>query len=611
MKRLTSVAVITALAAVGPVIAAEEADKIVVTASRTAETVDETLASVTVITRDDIERARTSDIVELLRSQGGVDITRTGGVGQQTSVYLRGTESDHVLVLVDGVRAASATTGIFAWQTLDPAQIERIEIVRGPRASLYGSDAIGGVIQIFTRREAGLNVAAEGGSFNTRGARASVGVGDRHRLYASASTRRTDGYSATNPGAGSFYDPDDDGSAQQTINAALDSRLNDRLRLELSLWQAAQQTDFDPVDSQSESDNRVVAAKVHHDLTDSWRQTLQFGETRDEMLTFGRGTFPYTSDITTRRTTVDWQHNIALGSDAMMAAGFSYIDDRGTDVDLLSGTLNYDRSTRTNALYASGQLRRDAHDLQLSARADDHSAFGTHGSGQLAWGWALGKPWRSVLSYGSGFKAPTLNELYSPGYSGFYAGNPDLQPEQSRSAEWSLRRHGGASDARASLYYTRVTDLIASEGVNNQAINIDEATIRGAEIEFGLRRGAWNTKAQFTLQKAVNEQTDTDLKRRPRRKAALNLNYRFAPRTHAGVEVVVASEHQDTDNVTYQTISVPGYAVMNLVGAIQVMRGLSVELRCDNVFDEEYELASGFNPSPRAGYLSLRYTTAP
>ncbi|HWR87626.1 MAG TPA: TonB-dependent receptor [Acidiferrobacterales bacterium] len=586
--------------------------KIVVTATRTAQTVDQSLAAVTIISRDDIERAQATDITELLRTQAGVDVARTGGAGQQTSVFLRGTNSNHVLVLIDGVRASSASTGIFAWQTLDPSQIDRIEIVRGPRTVLYGSDAIGGVIQIFTRRPQGVEARVEAGSFATRAAEAgfSASAGDAVRFNANLNTRRTDGYSATNPSAGVFtYNPDKDGSLQNGVTAGLQAQLGKDSTLDAQTWYSTANTDADPSASHSESENRVSTVRLRQSLTTNWVQTLAVGNTLDRIDSFD-GTGLPSSRITTERISGDWQHDISLNYRSLLSLGVNLVNDTGENVDTGTNTLVFDRSTHTAGVFLNWQNRFANQSVNLGVRHDEHSSFGGHSSGQLAWGWDMTTAWRWLAAYGTAFKAPDLSQLYHPGYGGFFAGNPDLTPETSRSAELgALYIPSPGQRLRVNLFYTNVDDLIAFEGTNSQAINIGKASMHGAELEYSLRLAPWRFVANATVQRTVNEITDADLLRRPHEKLALRLDRGFARNGNLGMEMLAVSSHEDIDNITFDTIEVPGYAILNLVAAYPLTGQWLLSARIENLTDKVYENVSGYNTSPRAAYVALRYST--
>ena len=584
--------------------------KIVVTATRTAQTVDQSLAAVTVISRDDIDRAQAGDIVDLLRTQAGVDVARTGGTGQQTSVFLRGTNSNHVLVLIDGVRASSASTGIFAWQTLDPSQIERIEIVRGPRTVLYGSDAIGGVIQIFTRRPQAAEVRIEAGSFDTRAAQAGVSTGNSVRFHANLNPRRTDGYSATNPSAGMFsYHPDKDGSLQNSMTAGLQAQLGKDSTLDAQTWYSTANTDADPDASHSESENRVAAVRLRQSLTTNWVQTLAVGNTLDRIDSFD-GTGLPSSRITTERISGDWQHDISLNDRNLLSLGVNLVNDSGENVDTGTNSLVFDRNTHAAGVFLNWQNRFASQSVNLGVRHDEHNRFGGHSSGQLAWGWDMTPAWRWLAAYGTAFKSPDLSQLYHPGYGGWFAGNPDLTPEVSRSAELgALYIPSPGQRLRVNLFYTNVDDLIAFEGTNAQAINVSKASMRGVELEYSLRLAPWRFAANATVQRAVNEITDADLLRRPHEKLALRLDRDFVRHGNVGLEMLAVSSHDDVDNISFATIEVPGYTILNLVAAYPLTGQWLLSARIENLTDKVYENVSGYNTSARAAYVALRYTT--
>lgn len=573
-----------------------EEEPIVVTATRVAQTVDESLASVTVITREDLERNQSRDLLDVLRLQAGVDISRTGGPGADTSVFLRGTNSNHVLVLVDGVRASSTTTGAFAWHYLPPSQIERIEIVRGPRAALYGSDAIGGVIQIFTRRAAGPTMRAEAGSFGTKALQAGWGGGEKTRFYVNADVRDIEGFSATNEKIAFGFDPDKDGFEQQSLTAGLSTALSDRVKLDLQAWHGDSETEFDQ--GVSDAVNQTLSARLAVEMSERWTQTFSLGNARDDIET--EGDFP--SEILTRRTTVDWQHDISLAPDSLLTAGLSYVQETGESKDLAADASVFDESLHNAAAFAILQQRIGDNDWQFSARRDEHSEFGGHTTGQIAWGRDLGKPWRLTASYGTAFRAPNFNELFHPGFGGFFAGNPELDPERSRTAEIGLRYRASASTQyRVNAFDTQVKDLIEYTGPNLQAVNVGEATMRGVEFEYGTVRGPWQGLLNVTLQRARNEDTGEELLRRPEQKLSLNLG-RKAGTGRVGTELFLSSERID-----FGDARLGGYGLVNLYAGYPVAKHLTLEGRIENLLDKEYELAHGYNTPDRSAYIAVRY----
>ncbi|MBI3575402.1 MAG: TonB-dependent receptor plug domain-containing protein, partial [Gammaproteobacteria bacterium] len=317
-----------AAAILSPVHAATTEEAVIVTATRTARTADETLASVSVITRADIERTQAKSVAELLAGEAGIDTTISGGYGKSTSVFLRGTNSDHTLVLVDGIKVGSATLGTAPWQYLPLDQIERIEIVRGPRSSLYGSEAIGGVIQIFTRQptEKFQSQAEVGyGTYGTSKLSAGVSGADGNTRYnLTASHFNTDGIDAKTSSAGN--EGDRDGYRNESYNARLTHRLTGGAEIELHTLHAQGHTEFDGNPNQTAFLQDVVGARLNFAPTNNWNVKLQAGTSRDYTDSFKNGLF--SSTFNTLRHVASWQNDVVLGKDQLLTLGADYQDDR-------------------------------------------------------------------------------------------------------------------------------------------------------------------------------------------------------------------------------------------------------------------------------------------
>lgn len=313
-----------------------------VTASRVAETVDEALADVSVITREDIDTSGARDVLDLLRMQAGVDLYRTGGAGQQTSLFLRGTNANNVLVLIDGIRAASINTGAFAFEQLPLGAVERIEIVRGPRASYWGSDAIGGVIQIFTRKLEGPRVALGYGSYED--AEGSAGIGhwngaDGYSVQVGA--RHVGGFSATNPGICNgpddpfcSYNPDDDSFRNTNLVARAAHTLGSQV-LSGSLYRSQGEVEFDQGNSTVIEQNAGVI--LDGDLGDNWSHHLAIGNAREDL-----NTPTYYTLYLTRRTSLLWQNEITLGENQRLIAGVDLLHESGETRDTFANAALYD-----------------------------------------------------------------------------------------------------------------------------------------------------------------------------------------------------------------------------------------------------------------------------
>jgi vitamin B12 transporter len=564
--------------------------QIVVTATRTSETADETLAAVSVITRSQIEQSQAQTIEDLLRGEAGLDVVRSGGPLQQTSVFMRGTNSDHVLVMIDGVRANSATTGAFAWERLNLDQIERIEIVRGSRSSVYGSDAIGGVIQIFTRRSDKTSVRAEAGSFGTNGLSATTRLGSTEKwLSLSASNRRADGFSATNANNYSF-NPDNDGYEQRALSLTSGLTLSPGTRVSVSAMQTDANSQYD--NGTASSTNRSASAKIEFGRDRQWQQSLAIGHYYDRYVTG--------STVNTTRNQLDWQNEFALDSQQRLVAGMSY-----EAVQSSNSGAPYTGDLNNKAAYAAWHTQRGAHSFELGGRYDVHGTFGSHPTGQLAWGYRVDPAWRVRSAVGTAFKAPDQNELYHPGYSGSYAGNPALQPETSRGYEVGVTHERNNSRTQLTAYLNDIANLIASQGTNYQSINIGRASTYGVEMEYERRWNKWSLDATATLQRTRDESNGAELLRRPGSKYTLRLRRELANGSMHG-ELIGVGDYRDYAPSTIGTV--PGHVVVNAGWQRRLASDWQVDLRLDNLTDQRYDMPYGYNGSPRAAYVGLRWS---
>jgi vitamin B12 transporter len=605
-KSLLSFSILLALSA-----HAEDAQmqpSIEVTASRVADTVDASLADVSVITHTDIERSGSADLIDLLRLQAGVDVARTGGAGQQTSVFLRGSNSNHVLVLIDGVRVASSNTGSFAFENLPLDAIERIEIVRGPRASYWGSDAIGGVIQIFTRQLDGPRVAGSYGTYQD--ADGSVGYGMRSTaggFSVQVGARHVDGFSATNTGICHgpndpycIYNPDDNGFQNHNIVAEGDYRVGTQT-LSATGFRSIGTQNFDngASDGISHTVDQALGANLAGAITDTWSHRLSVGSSREDIDT------PAFSDaFRSTREQVSWTNDVAIAPTQHVIAGFDYVHDHGISIDTSGFGAPYDITRNNNGVFAGWRTQENAFDSEISGRYDHYDSFGTAFSGSGAVGWKLNDSLRLSASYGTAFRAPDLNELYSPGYGGYYAGSPNLDPERSRTSEAALDWHADAANRfQVRGFSTRIHNLIDfSGGATNYAINIDHAAIDGVELMHTWSANDWTIDSNATWQNPRDEDAGTQLLRRPKQKFDTLVEHAFADRLHAGVEFFASGKRADVGS-----IELPGYALVNLRASYDLAATWSVSFRLENLFDRDYELAHGYNTPGRAGYVQIAW----
>ncbi|MGA0843087.1 MAG: TonB-dependent receptor domain-containing protein [Arenicellales bacterium] len=582
--------------------AAAQTDPVVVTATRTAQTVDSSLASVSVIDRKQIETLQPETVAELLGTVPGVMVSQTGGLGQPTAVFLRGSETDHVLVLIDGVKVGSATLGATAFQFIDPDQIERIEIVRGPRSSLYGSDAIGGVIQIFTHNPGTADRASAfltGGSQNyaKAGARLSTG-GERTQFTLSANSEQTDGYNVCkgNLNAGCFAIEDDpDGFENLSLQAGLNTAVGNKTKIGLSFLSSDGRNEFDgSFQNETEFYASALGATVDVAATDHLAVKLSAGQSRDEQDMLKDGVFVDYFD--TARMSLSLQNDWAASNDSLVTFGIDYLAD-----EIASGTAFTETARDNLGVFGQWIATVSVVDIQAALRFDDNEQFGSAITGDASMGAGSEADGRWMLQYGTAFKAPTFNELYYPGF-----GNATLEPEESATLEAGYRRAGAASRWAVGVFVSDVDQLIAYDAAISAPANIDAAEIMGLELESAVTLSQWQVAAALTVLSAEQKGGAYDGKALPRRPGEL-LEIRadrLFGKWSVGGSVRGAGETYD-DLANTRTIG--SYAVLDLRTAFRFARQWEVNAKVANLFDEEYEHASFYKQPGRRYFLGVRW----
>jgi vitamin B12 transporter len=574
--------------------------ELVVTATRTAQTVDESLASVTVISREEIDNSQALTLPEILRGVPGLDISSNGGLGKTTSVFMRGTESDHVLVLVDGLKIGSATLGNVALEHLPLSQIERIEIVRGPRSSLYGSEAIGGVIQIFTRQGKGIQASVGMGDDRTYQVTAGLSGATKENWYSLyADHLQTEGFNDCqgNTSGGCFtIEPDDDGYDNTSFSAKLGHRFGDSVTIEAHAMQAQGHTEYDSsFDNEADFVQQVLGLKADYVASDSWQLNLSAGRSLDETDNFGNNapkSFFYTS-----RTSATFQNNFLFSNENILTLGYDYQKD---EVD---SSTQYTVDSRDNqGVFAEYQTQWNGADLIAGLRNDDNEQFGNHTTGNIAFGYALSPNMRLMISYGTAFKAPTFNELYFPNF-----GTPKLAPEESESIEMGLM--GTLPDYKWSLnaYHTKIDKLIATNfdaaTGNFFADNINKAKITGIETALSWHKAGWEFNIKGTWLKPEDDASGNLLPRRAEKTANVELAERRGP-ARLGISWL-AQSHRYDDAANTQRLD--SYNIWNITGEYNFNKHWALRARVENVLDEEYETARFFNTLGRFWFVSLHY----
>ncbi|SFU86735.1 TonB-dependent receptor domain-containing protein [Halomonas korlensis] len=553
---------------------AQRLNPVVVTAALAPRTADQSLASVTVLDEATLRRQDPASMTDLLRGQPGVDVTSNGSFGKNSSVYIRGTSNDQNVLLIDGIRLRSATAGAAAWQFLDPRLFERAEIVRGPRGSLYGADAVGGVVQLFTRQaeEGGPSpgVSLGGGSFNTqRGSATFSGESDGTRYSFAASRFDTDGAPVRRGG-------DDKGYDSTSALARVAHTFDGGAELGVLALRSRGNTEFDGGDT--DFVQQVAGVYAEAPLTDDWRSRLSLSEARDESDTvdsFGDSVFD------TRTRTARWENTLYLGAHELVA-GIEHSEDR------VSGTTAFEEDSRDNtAVFAQGLLDVTPLSLQASLRHDDNEAFGEEVTGSLTAGYELDDFHTLRTSYGTAFKAPTFNDLYFPNFA-----NPDLEAETSETFEVGVRGQYQSLFWDIAAYQTEIDDLISFTLQNGRfaPFNVDEARIRGIELSAGAEIDDWTLQAALTYTDPENrsgENAGNRLRRRATQGLRLDIDRELGDWSLGGSWIAQNHRYDDAANEN----RLAGYGLLNLRAGWQFAPLWSARVTVENAFDREYATA--------------------
>lgn len=601
-RRLAPLAL--ALVSTAAVAQTRQLDPVVVSATRTPLRVSDAVAEVSVIDRVMLDRAAGRTLVELLASQPGLQFTSTGGLGKTASVFIRGLEARHTLLLLDGVRVSSETVGSPSLDNIPLEIVDRIEIVRGPMSSLYGSGAFGGVIQVFTRRgREGLHPNAALTAGSNRYGQASAGIAFGQGAFDAAvqlQHTETRGFSATNEREqfGSF-DADRDGFRQNGGSVRLGWQLTPDWRIEGLAVESNGETQYDDgpgADARSALRNSILLVQASGRVTADWRTRFYVSRALDAYDTLASASpWAELGVISTVQHQFGWENTLAtpLGNALVLVEhakqkvskpGEPYdVDER--DIDALALGLNGSAG---------------AHTWQASLRHDRNSQFGDRNNGALGWGYLLAPGWRLGASIGTSFVAPSFNQLYYPGF-----GNPDLQPEEGKHAELSVRWTSGEHNVRVAWFDNRYRNFIPSGPLPD---NVPKARADGLALSYEGRVGdvALGASVDRIDPRNATAGTANFDKQLPRRaKNALKLNAEWqAGAWSAGATVAAYSQRYDNAG---NTLRLGGYGTLDLRAEWALQPGWSIGVRLNNVGDKAYETAWGYNQPGREGFVTLRY----
>lgn len=588
--------------------AADTLSETVVTATRIEQPLRNALNHTTVLTQEDIVASQAVDVPTLLQTLAGVETYQSGGVGKQSSLFLRGANSNQVLVLLDGVRINSATTGSTATDQLMLDQIERIEVVRGNVSSLYGSEAIGGVIQVFTKRGKGAPALEMSGGLGTHGTqKLAAGLGgkmDATDFNVQLSGFKTDGVSAIKSSIVPAVNPDKDGYRNSSVSANVRHAFNANHSVVASVFQSRGRVKFDdafalPADvNSSTSELSKFALASEHRVADIWLSKLQWAQGSDDLKTYLNGLpEPFGGYVKTQNRQLGWQNEIALGANHLLLAGMENLRQK-----VSSDTAYSQTERRIQAVFTGYTGNYDAHQVQANVRQDRYSDFGVANTGLLGYGYTLTSALRITANASTAFKAPTFTDLYGPV---FWGSNAKLQAERSRHAEIGVHYSADGQQLDAVYFTSRTHDLIAAD---NKFVlqNIKSARNDGLELNYGGRFGDTAVKFAATLQNPRDSQTGQALLRRARSFAHVGVTQKMAA-WQLGGELQYSAGRMDADILSGARTSLSGYSVVNLTAKYALQKSLALSVSVSNVFNRDYMIAHGYNTLGRTLFVGLHY----
>lgn len=593
--------------------AEDDVGPVVVTATRTPTRVSNLVADITVIDRAQIEQAAGRSLTSLLSDVPGLQVSSHGGIGQASSVFIRGGDAKQTQLLIDGVRYGSATLGEPSFDNIPLDQIDHIEIVRGSLASLYGADAASGVVQIFTRQgRPGFAPSASVtlGSDRYYAVSAGFSGGQDNLTYSlGTSTLATAGFNATNPNVGDDYNADRDGFSQRSLTARMGYKFTDAWRLDGTLLRSNGVSKFDDgtafsgptPDTNLDLSSSVSGLTLTGRIGADWRTVLRVSQTQDvsdgtvAFQTWNEGRFA------TTQTQWTWENQVAtpLGS-ALLA-----LEQLKQDVG--ASSKKYDVSSRTiNALVLGLSGSSGVHDWQLSARQDNNSQFGNEATGSAGYGLKLGSDWKVAGSMGTSFVAPSFNQLYYPGY-----GTPGLLPQRGFNKEVSVSWAQTDREVRLTRYDNRIHNFIQTE--KKSSSNLDGVRLSGWTLSGTIGQetsiGRVFASGSFDWLDAHNMADDSKLVRRADRFSTLrtgvqqgSLSYEVSVKGSDGSY----DKAYDADFNPYQ-VRLKGYTLFGAAIRYAVAPGWSLALRLDNIGNHAYETAYGYNQARNQAFLTLSY----
>ncbi len=588
-----------ALAAAFPSVAQTESPpqlkETVVSATRTPTRADELVSDMVVIYRAEIEKSAGRTLPEILGRVPGVQFSANGGLGKNSNVFIRGAEPRHTILLIDGVRYGSATAGTPAWDTIPVDMIERIEVLKGPASALYGSEAVGGVVQIFLRKGAkGFRPYASAtlGSEKYRQLATGFTGGTGELAYTlGVQTTREDGFSATNPRAGTSFNPDRDGFDQDALNTSVAWQVSGSLKFDASLLYANSVNHSDDGlgrDTRYAGRTRVVSTGIEGRFVPGWKSQLRFGQSVDASQAIVAAPSVFPGLFKTTQNQLTWQNDIDTQFGVLLLGA----EQLAQKVD----TTAYSVKQRRIASYFVGLNGSEgAHSWQANLRRDQNSQFGGNSTGFAGYGFSITPAWRINASYGSSFVAPSFNQLYFPGF-----GNTALQPESGRNTDLGVTWSEAGHSVKLVRYDNKIRGFITS---TTTPVNVPRARINGLSLAYDGSFGPVTLRASADALDPRNEVTGKRLPRRSASQLRLGADYGVGVWTFGGSLLRAGGSFNDTANLQ----PLDGYTTADLYADYRLNRNWKLQAKVNNLTNRQYETILGFNQPGRGVFVTLRW----
>ena len=586
MKILKRFLVVIALAIIAPISAiAESIETIIVTATRSSIPTKNATVPVTIIDREQIELSLAKDLSQILRFEAGLDIGRNGGPGQATSLFLRGTESNHTLVLVDGVRINPGTIGGAAFQNINPKIIERIEIVKGARSALYGTDAIGGVINIITKKVNSdfINTSVGFGSYNNKTALFEMGYNNKITEFGvTVNSNKTDGYQIRS---------DSDikrGYENLTSNFYIKRNIQDN---ELTLRHFRTNGKIEYLDfmlSPLDQDfiNESLAIEFNSNSDSQINSKILISSIKDDIKQNQSTDYVYSKrNVFDGQVSYDTEyHNII--------AGLYVSDEEASSYAWGSG---FNEDTRSNAIFLQDSISEGKHRVFIAARYIDHVTFGNEMLWNAEYGFDINDRIAINGSTGHAYRAPDATDRYG------YGGNIHLLPEISDDIQLNVEyRIDSNTSYRLELFNTKINNLIEYDYYSDKMLNIGKASMRGMQIGYKLNHEKYSIRADYINQRAKNDIDKNDLLRRPKQSITINIA-RELNQHRLGLSILASEKRKDFG------VILPGYAIVNLTGQFTISQNTTINAQIENLLNKKYETAENYKMQGRSVFFDITH----